>query len=396
MYVIDMSSPKRHEVKRAKAFGELVRAFRQQRGWTQRQLADRWGFSREYVSLIELGRRQLYGEEQVFRLAEILDIPLDRLAAAGRCAPRHLPVRVSGIDADEVLLRALLESAKSTVKLSWLAWYASIDHSVVRSLGEIVSRLESAVGERRGHLRATALEILAYAHETMGKVAFDQLHLSDARGHFREMHELGVELGDPNIAAIALIHQADLVRRQGRYDTAIRWLDAAEPSARAGRQQTVGMRWQTLARAHAEFGNGPAFLDSIMHAHESAASLSPRSRGFNDDFTALGVLHEQAQGHTLLREPEKALEIYADSERRVVFRSLRDLGNFTILRAQAHAYAGYVGEGVDLAMEGLQLARRYESERHVSRVRRMYERLTVTPLGRHPRLRDLREALEAQ
>src|SRR5713226_2569458 len=47
----------------AGTFGGLVRGFREQRGWTRQDLAERWGFAREYVSQIELGKRKLYGEE---------------------------------------------------------------------------------------------------------------------------------------------------------------------------------------------------------------------------------------------------------------------------------------------------------------------------------------------
>ena len=64
------------ETPSAPTFGGLVRTFREQRGWTQQRLADHWGFTREYVSQIERGKRKLYGEQSVIRLAEILEIPL--------------------------------------------------------------------------------------------------------------------------------------------------------------------------------------------------------------------------------------------------------------------------------------------------------------------------------
>ncbi|HEY8201401.1 MAG TPA: helix-turn-helix transcriptional regulator [Actinomycetota bacterium] len=391
-----MDRPGRHEVRPPGAFGKLVCAFRKQRGWTQQELAERWGFSREYVSLVELGKRRLYGEEQVLRLAEILDIPLERLAAIGRYVPRPSPMPAEDREAEDALLQALLEPARTTVKLSWLVWYANSDPSVVRDLMGIVARLESAVGGRRGKLRAAALEMLAYAHEMLGKVAFDKLDYPDALTHFREMHDLGAELGDPDIVALALIHRADLVRRQGRYDVALKWLAAADPAARRGRLQTAGTRWQTLARAHTDFGNRPAFLEAIMKAHEHVAALPPAAEGSNNDFTALEVLQEQAHGHALLGEPEKALEIYVESERRVAFRPIRDQGNFAILRAQAYAHGGYVDEGVELAIEGLRLTGQYDSRRHATRVRRMYDRLSGTPVGKHPRMADLRGALEAR
>lgn len=70
-------------------FGKLVRIYRVQRHWSQQQLADRWGYSREYVSLIERGKRKLDHVEQVNRLAGILEIPSERLDAIGKGIPRR-------------------------------------------------------------------------------------------------------------------------------------------------------------------------------------------------------------------------------------------------------------------------------------------------------------------
>src|SRR5215468_8944494 len=61
------------------AFGKLVRSYRKERGWKQEELADRWGFTREYVSQVERGKRKLDKPEQVTRLAEILGISEEQL-----------------------------------------------------------------------------------------------------------------------------------------------------------------------------------------------------------------------------------------------------------------------------------------------------------------------------
>src|SRR6266480_5666983 len=70
-------------------FGKLVRAYREQRHWTQEELAEKWGYTREYVSQIERGKRKLDRTDQVVRLAEILDIPYERLEAIGKGIPQH-------------------------------------------------------------------------------------------------------------------------------------------------------------------------------------------------------------------------------------------------------------------------------------------------------------------
>lgn len=75
---------------------------------------------------------------------------------------------------------------------------------------------------------------------------------------------------------------------------------------------------------------------------------------------------------------------------------MRDQGILIIQKAQAHAYAGDIEKGVQYALRGLKLAREYHSKRHISRIERMCDRLAVTPMGKHPQLRELREALRAQ
>ena len=79
------------------AFGELVKAYRKQRGWTQGELAERWGYSRGYVSLIEAGRKKLDSVAQVVRLADILDIPQEKLEAIGRGIPTRQSKTASSI-----------------------------------------------------------------------------------------------------------------------------------------------------------------------------------------------------------------------------------------------------------------------------------------------------------
>src|SRR5579859_3206900 len=86
------------------SFGKLVRAYREQRGWTQEQLSLRWGYTREYVSQIEGGSRKLDHTDQIVRLADILEIPYDRLAAIGKGIPQQKIIAQNLQDADDTLL----------------------------------------------------------------------------------------------------------------------------------------------------------------------------------------------------------------------------------------------------------------------------------------------------
>lgn len=141
------------------------------------------------------------------------------------------------------------------------------------------------------------------------------------------------------------------------------------------------------------YGDERRFLAAIDKAQEIAEEISPNLDTLSNQFDLVEVLQERAQGYTILWQPEKALAIYQETDKLKPFRPLRDLGSYTIIKAQAYAYSGEVEEGVRLALKGLHLAKEYHSERHISRVQGMYDRLSVTPLATHSRMRDLKEAL---
>lgn len=376
------------------AFGKLVKSFREQRGWSQGQLAEKWGHTREYVSLIERGKRKLDKQEQVNRLADILEIPPERLDSIGKGIPQRYTLAERPSNADDILFQTLLEPSLATVKLSWLLWLADSENiAIADNLANLTARLEDALTRHRGQFLKPAQKVLAYAHQMQGKIAFDQLRYTEAVGHFQEMLDLGDELNDPDIICLAQIHRADILRKRGRYETAVKVLNAISPLAASAHEYIQGMRWQVLARAHSVYGNENLFLEAIGHAEDIATNTRETLDTQYNQFNIVEVLQERAQGYTMLWQPEKALAIYPRTDRLKPFRPVREMGSYTIIKAQACTYSGDVDKGIDLAIEGIELAKGYGSPRHISRVQGMYDRLKVTPLGQHPRMRELKEIL---
>jgi transcriptional regulator with XRE-family HTH domain len=370
----------------------LLRQAREIRNLTQDEVAE---------GLVQLGAKGTTGglvskwERGVCRpsrfhrrlLCQFCDMTAEQLGLRG--------VSLGRGSSDDALVEALLEPAGATVKLSWLVWLGNADATVVDRVAHLVGTLTDFTSSHQGDLRQPALRLLGAAHEMMGRVAFDQLDYSLAYAHFLQMEQLGEAVADAELQALAAIHQGDLLRRRGEYDLAVQRLQAAVPRAKAVAGVVEGMRQQTLARAHAEYGRREAFLRAIDAADEQARQGAPAALDWGKEFTLTTVRLERAHGHTLLWEPELALAIYLATEPELHPVSLRDIGNFTILKAQAHTYAGDVDVGVDLAMEGLEAARRYGSARHISRVQRLHDRLNGTPLGSSPRMRDLADVLRA-
>ncbi|GER89998.1 hypothetical protein KDW_41600 [Dictyobacter vulcani] len=69
------------------------------------------------------------------------------------------------------------------------------------------------------------------------------------------------------------------------------------------------------------------------------------------------------------------------------------MGTSTIVKAQAYTYVRKTDKSVKYAISGLEMAQQYQSKRHISRIQGMYDRLSVTPLGRSAKLKGLHTAL---
>jgi transcriptional regulator with XRE-family HTH domain len=378
-------------------FGKLVKVYRKQRGWTQEELADHWGHTSSYVSQIEGGRRKLDSVSQVMRLADILDIPQEKLEEIGRGIPERKSQVHTPAQADNAILQMLLAPSRDMVKLSWLTWFANAAPSMEDHLQKLSVNLDTALASYRGEFVKPAQQLLAYAHQMRGKIAFDKLDYIVASSHFSEMIALGEELHDSDIIASGMIHQGDVFRKRGRYETAIRCFEAAQPFANAAVPGIQGMRYQIMARAYAAHGDEQRFLRTIQAALEIAEHTQDTIDNLANQFNLVECLQEQAQGFTILWKPEKALEIYKETDQLRPTRLLRDLGSYTIVKAQAYAYVGDLDLGMEYSLRGLQLASQYRSKRHIARIENMYNRLSVTKLGQDKKLHMIHDALiEAQ
>ncbi len=374
-------------------FGQLVKAYRKQRGWTQEELAERWGHSRGYIAQVEAGRRKLDRYDQVSRLADILGIPTQKLAAIGRGIPERKITAHSPSEADNAILHMLLAPSKEMVQLSWITWFADAAPFMEDHLSTLIVNLDQALTSYHGEFVKPAQQLLSYAHQMMGKMAFDRLDYAAAAGHFDEMHDLGEELGDSDIIASALIHKGDVFRKRGRFQNALRCFELAEPYAAAAAPGIQGMRYQIMARAFSTHGDTDKFRQAIDNALEIAETITETIDNLANQFNLVECLQEQAQGLTMLWQPERALDIYTETDRLRPSRTLRDLGSYSIVKAQAYTYAGDLDKGLEYALKGLGLASQYRSRRHIARLEGMYNRLSVTPIGKDKRLHAIKEAI---
>lgn len=108
-----------------------------------------------------------------------------------KLASKPVSTDVEVNEADNFLLQTLRDQAQTKIKLSWLVWHADSDEAVVDDLELLIARLEDSITNRRGKLLKPGIELLAHAHEMMGKIAFDKLDYAKAGGHFQERNPSG-------------------------------------------------------------------------------------------------------------------------------------------------------------------------------------------------------------
>ncbi len=375
------------------AFGNLVRAYRKQRGWTQEELAERWGYTREYVSQIEAGRKKLDSVAQVVRLADILDIPQEKLEAIGRGIPQRKIDAQEPKQADSAILQMLLAPGQDMARISYLAWVADQQPEIEENLNGLVFTLEQALTWYRGEFVKPTQELLAYTHQMLGRIAYDRLDFAGASGHASEMIDLGQELNDPDIIIVGMVRQGSILRKRGRYESALRCFEATNQYMEASSTDVQGQRLIHIAATYADKGDIEGFDRTIDAALELTGRLKPSISALVNEFSLEEVLLEQAAGSTELWKPERAIEVYKETDRLRPFRPMRERGRNLLWKGQAHLFSEDIDQGMKLSLEGLALATAYQSKRHVGWLEKTYNRLRVLPIGQGKRLDPLRDAL---
>jgi len=256
-----------------------------------------------------------------------------------------------------------------------------------------VFNLDQALTSYRGEFKKPAQQLLAYAHQMQGKIALDRLDLSAANGHFSDMIDLGQELNDADITTMGMVYQGSILKKRKRFETALQRFEAAKPFADVASSSVQGMRYTLMARVYYDFGDEEGFLRAIHPAREIATHMKDSIDSLANEFSLDDVLCEQASGFTELWKPEKALEIYKETDRLRPSRLLREQGSYTINKAQAYLHLGDVDRGIKHSLRGIKLAEEYKSKRHIGWIDQTYNRLRVLPIGKDKRLDTLRDAL---
>jgi len=189
------------------------------------------------------------------------------------------------------------------------------------------------------------------------------------------------------------VYQGSLLRKRGRFETAVRCFEAAKPYADAATEATQGIYHINLSTVYADSGQEIPFLHQVDAALGIATNMKDSITGLANDFSFDDVLWSKAGGFSELWKPDEALKVYEETDKLRPFRPLRELGAYTIDKVEAYLRMGDLDAGIHLSLRGIDLATQYQSKRQLGWVEKTYNRLHVLPIGKEKKLTVLCDAL---
>jgi len=274
----------------ALSVGERIRAYRENRGLTRRELAELVGRSEAWLYLIERGQRQPARYSDLAALARVLQITVADLigrqeAARPEQGPDTLgPLRgllavpdgLATVLPEPVPLAELREDVD---QLDRLAWASRLDEAVTVLPGLLV-RARSAARQLDGDDRRLAHGLLAQVYRVVSAVSKRQGDLAHARIAVERAWRAAEESQDPVMRALAARAVASFLLQEGRAAEARAVAVAAvtELGDRASLTTVPAISaWGSLvlaaAIAEARLGNAQAAAELLDAADAGAGGL---------------------------------------------------------------------------------------------------------------------------
>ncbi|MFC5005362.1 helix-turn-helix domain-containing protein [Dactylosporangium cerinum] len=179
-----------------------MRAWRRATGTDQHVLAERLGYDKSYISMIESGRRDVNDVAGRLRIARSLGVPAHRVGV---------------VDTDSPDFVAMLQFAGSTIRLAVLARQAGQAAAAINELWPLVARLEARAAD--GMIERNILPLLVRARAELGVslgYVLPEQRLGFAVRWTGRALRIAAHLDDPDLHAFCLRTHGNELRKAGR------------------------------------------------------------------------------------------------------------------------------------------------------------------------------------
>lgn len=391
--------------------GERLRRARREHPFTQEELAERSGVSRDLIAKLEQGRRQTARISSLAALADSLDIDLSDLVGKrprldqhddgahmhavrdALLSPDHLP----GIDeTDDDGAPTSLEQLDVSLRHAWGEYWSG-------RFAPLTAAMPGLIGEARITYRSAGAAAAGHLAQTYQLAANLMVHLGrdDVAAISTERALRAAAAGDDELQwatlhstyAWILLHQGRLAESEQH---AARIAEQIEPSiTKAAPPHLVvwgGLMLSAMASAAADPRRGDMAGEYISASRAAGARLGADRHDYWISFGPSQVAMQATHAHAVLREPARAIAAARDVRPDDLYRV--SYGRHLVDVSQAH----YEARHPQAAVAALNTARDISPEwfRHQGTARSLVADLVETERRLTPPLRSLARMMGVQ
>lgn len=293
--------------------GLTIKEYREKRGMSQAQLAERWPGDRpvgvRYVQRVESGQKRIADQTTLRKLSEILDIPLWQfgLSEYNPFTPEALPGR------GERMFSETLDAVEQLVQQAWFLRRVAPIPVTERAAKQLRALFEHFLGflPPPSLLEPRFLRLYAQVQRLNAIIHIERRQYREALDDFQKMLCLAKQLGEPSTLALALMGVGTELERAGEQQEAVNRLEEARDASFGATKQIMALVNAYLARAYASAGEDLRFQRTIDTAQTIATNLG-QSYGDGTDYVyhrLSGILAERSYGYLEIGEPKKTLDM---------------------------------------------------------------------------------------
>ncbi len=321
---------------------------------TQLDLADYLNIGERTLRRWKNGEDMLTDIRELKRIAELLGVEPERLGVA---ASLYVPLTPDEIDTSIDHVWRLLRVAK----------YYEASVLIDKLIRDIASFIQTE--------DPTLLRKLAHAQHTAGyiKSQTSRANKADlALFHYSEMERIARILDDQTLINIALSYEGDMLQRGGNVKGSIEYLEAARDTTPHADVSARGNGIQLLGRAYFKAGRLGDFEQAMKQAEELAyeSQVTDLTNSVRGQYSAGTVYEEWGRSLGLLGRTKEAMD-YLDRAEQIFLQTWtvqrRDMLMKTA-RAMTLVCSGNIRQGIELAVEAIDLCRKQGNVRLLDRV----------------------------
>ncbi|WP_376797621.1 tetratricopeptide repeat protein [Thermogemmatispora sp.] len=385
-------------------YGKTIRKYRERRGLTQQELAERWprarggtGVDWRYVQAIEYGKKRIADPQTLRCLCELLEIPPWEFGLSFY-DPFHpqtpLPTKNHFFEESLEVAEALL---KQTLAIRRLAPLPEVERHL-HSLGNFLAACRSELPpplrlERR-------LQMLSIQYQSLaGLMHYEHRRYEQARRTFQEMLASARQIADPVLTAHALQKLGVELKRIGRHKEAIEALEEARNLALKTSKPLAAFTSAYLSQMYASAGDALRFERTI----EQAIALAEPLKGAYGDGTDFvfhklsGIFLLRCRGYLYTSQPRRVLEGYEELRRQISLDTNLWLDyRLHLYRAQALLRLREIEASLEEARAFLQAVTGWQSPHRLTKGYELLNEIERAGYADLPIVRDFRQELLEQ